>query len=111
MAEDLEVQIKLTQVEARLQNLEGKFEGFLGEIRSELKDIKANTSVFNNVVIDHQYSKDSLNRAFTRIEHLEEANEELDALINQWRGARALAYFLWSVMGGSILAILAKVFG
>lgn len=111
MSEDLEVKIKLTQVESRLQNLEGKFEGFLAEIRSELKDIKTNTSVFNNVIIDHNYHKDSLNRAFKRIEKLEEKEKDYDSMIDQIKGARSLAYFLWSIMGGTILAMVVKVFG
>lgn len=109
--EELEVKIKLSQVEGRLDNLENKFDGFLAEIRSELKDIKTNTAVFNNVVIDHNYHKDSLNRAFVRIEKVEQKYEDLDALLNQWRGAKALAYTLWTVMGSTIIAIVIKVFG
>lgn len=108
--DEMEVKIKLTQVEGRLNNLETKFDGFLSEIRAELKDIKTNTSVFNTVVVDHNYHKDSLNRAFKRIEVLEAKDKEYEAIINQVKGARTLAYTLWTILGTGVGALLIKVF-
>jgi hypothetical protein len=110
--EDVQVQVKISKLETRLENLETRFEGFLGELRTELKEIKSNNQIVHNVVNDQTYYKDSLIRAFHRIEKLEETNKDYDAIINKWDGARKLAWILWTIMGSSVALLLLKsVFG
>ena len=110
--EDVQTQVKLSKLESRLEHLENRFDGFLGELRLELKEIKSNTQIVNTVVNDQTYYKDSLSRAFHRIETLEEKNEGFVAIINKWDGARRLAWILWTIMGSSVALLLLKsVFG
>ena len=108
--ESIQMQIKLSKLEGRIEHLETKADNFFSEIRSELKDIKAHTSVLSGIVIDSNYHKDSLSRAFERIEKLENKEKDFDAYINKIEGAKRLAYVLWTIMGTSVGAVVLKMF-
>ena len=108
--DQVELQVKMGQFESRLNHLEEKFDSFLSEIRLELREIKSNTEVFQRLSIDHAYNKDSISRAFSRIEKLEVKQEEYNAMINQWKGARTLAWTVWSILGSGVGLLILKVF-
>lgn len=108
--DQVELQVKMGQFESRLNHLEEKFDSFLSEIRLELREIKSNTEVFQRLSIDHAYNKDSISRAFSRIEKLEVKQEEYNAMINQWKGARTLAWTVWTILGSGVGLLILKVF-
>ena len=53
---DIEMQVKISKLESRLEHLETRFGSFMDELRVELKEIKSNTQIVNQVVNDQTYS-------------------------------------------------------
>lgn len=107
---DIEMQLKISKLESRLEHLETRFGSFMDELRVELKEIKANTQIVNTVVNDQTYYKDSLHRAFDRIEKLEAKHDDYDAMVHRWEGARSLAWVVWTIMASGIGLLIFKVF-
>lgn len=107
---DIEMQVKISKLESRLEHLETRFGSFMDELRVELKEIKSNTQIVNQVVNDQTYYKDSLSRAFSRIEKIEDKHDEYDAIIHRWEGARALAWVVWTIMASGLGLLMFKVF-
>ena len=103
-------EIKLTKLEGRIEHLETKVDDFLTELRSELKEIKLNTSQLQTLSLDYTYIKESMSRAFHRLEKAEDQIDNIDGFIHQFEGAKKLAWVLWSIMGTGIIAVISRVF-
>jgi hypothetical protein len=102
----------------------------LNEMRSDLKEVKTVVQVLGAVQIENAHMKESLTRAFSRIEviekekahdheldaviervvKLEGAKEAYDAFINQVIGMKTLAWVLWSVLAGGLGVVILKLF-
>jgi len=102
----------------------------LQEMRGDLKEVKNVVQVIGSVQIEATHAKESMNRAFNRIESLEkerahdhdleavvvrvkaleDAKENYDAFINQVAGMKSLAWVLWSVLAGGLGVVILKLF-
>jgi multidrug resistance efflux pump len=107
---ETDLKIKISQVEGKLNNLEEKVDTFLAELRSDMKDIKANTAMISTIMIDQNYYKESLKRSFDRIEKLENFQKEVDAYHNKIEGAKSFAWGLWAVLTSGVALSLFKIF-
>jgi uncharacterized membrane protein len=102
----------------------------LAEMRGDIKEVKSVVQVIGAVQIESAHMKDSLARAFSRIEvmerekahdheldaviirvkDIEKATERYDAFINQVEGMKSLAWVLWSVLAGGLGVVIMKLF-
>lgn len=103
---------------------------YLEEMRSDIKEMKNVLQVLSAVQVETTHTKESLNRAFGRIEalerekahdddvsslekrifSLEEARKDYDAFINQARGMKTLAWALWTILASGLGLVIVKLF-
>ena len=102
----------------------------LQEMRTDIKEVKNVVQVLGAVQIESAHMKESMTRAFSRIEVLErekahdheldavvtrvvvleKAKESYDAFINQVHGMKTMAWLLWSVLAGGLGLVIFKLF-
>jgi hypothetical protein len=97
-------------IDLRLGKLEQRFNDVLDNVRSDLKDIKQNTNQLTSMSAKQDSIKDALDRAFKRIEALEEFKISTDAMINQLKGAKILSIIIWSILASGLGSVIIKVF-
>ena len=106
-----DLQLRLGQMESRLKNLEEKVETFLVELRDDMKEIKASTSLISTIVVDQKYHKEEVNKLTQRVIELETFQKTVDAYHNKIEGAKQFAWILWGLLTSGVVTALLKIFG
>ena len=104
--------------ERRLETLERRYEMLLDNIRKmeDKFDTKLDLILLqiNKVSIleeKHTYQSAALERAFNRIQLLDDAMDKLSSFKDHTMGMAKMAYIIWGAMGVSITAMLVKIYG
>lgn len=115
---------------ARLTQQDSTLVEMLRDVRDDMKEVKATVQIVKVLELENKHTKETLGRAFTRIEALEAqkaatgtvseferrlnaietSREAYDAFINQFKGASRLAWLLWTVMAGGLGVVIFKLF-
>jgi hypothetical protein len=104
--------------EKRLEVIERRYDGLLESLKKmeDKFDAKLDMILFqiNKVAVleeKHTYQSAALERAFTKIEILDEAIDQLSSFKDKTEGMARMAWLLWSAMGVTIGGLVLKVFG
>jgi regulator of replication initiation timing len=119
--------------EKRINRVEHAVEAtqaMLQEMRTDLKEVKSVVQITGAMQIENTHMKESLTRAFARIEKLEaekahdqdvdeviarvraleRSKETYDAFLNQVQGMKHLAWALWTILAGGLGLVIVKLF-
>lgn len=102
--------MEIEDLEAQIERLDKRIDTALMTIQSDLKDIKQSINLVNTLAIKMDYQKESIDRAFLKINELEKFQVKSEALFNKFDGLKVFAIVLWAVMGSSVAAALFKLF-
>jgi hypothetical protein len=104
--------------EKRLEVIERRYDGLQEALKKmeDKFDAKLDMILFqiNKVAIleeKHSYQSAALERAFSKIQLLDEAVDALSSFKDRTEGMARMAWLIWSAMGVTIGGIVLKVFG
>lgn len=80
------------------------------ELRTDVKDIKKTVEGLEVLKIEHGHTRESLTRAFNRIEVLEEHKGNMEKFIAKVEGMTSLAWVLWTILTSGVGIALFKIF-
>lgn len=86
-----------------LKKMEDKFDAKLDLILFQINKIAV-------LEANHQHHSNALDRAFEKIEHLEDSIRETEAFRNKTEGMAKMAWTLWAAISGIVGFLLIKVF-
>ncbi len=87
-----------------IKKMEDKFDAKLDLILFQIQKIAV-------LEANHQNHQAGMERAFSRIEALEDQSRELQAFKNQTSGMARMAWVLWTALGVSVAGIIVKILG
>ena len=110
MSDSCPHEARLTTLERRhdtvlesFKKMEDKFDAKLDMILYQINKV----SVLEE---KHSYQSAALERAFSRIQTLDEAIDKLSSFRDHAEGMAKMAWILWSAMGLSLAAVIAKLY-
>ena len=80
------------------------------ELRTDVKDIKKAVEGMEVLKIEHGHTRESLTRAFNRIELLEVHKSNMEKFIAKIEGMTSLAWVLWTILTSGVGIALFKIF-
>lgn len=98
------------EIEIKLEKIDSKVDILIREIQDDIKEIKMTLKSLSNIAIKLDHQKEALDRAFSRIEKLEQFQTKADALFNQFIGLKNMAIILWAILTSGFGAIIFKLF-
>lgn len=85
-----------------LKKMEDKFDSKLDLILFQISKIAV-------LEANHQNQQSSIQRAFSKLDDLEEASRIQEAFRNKTEGMAKMAWVLWTMLGVSVAGLIAKV--
>lgn len=82
----------------------------LNELKEDMKELKKSVATVAMLEEGHKHHKEAIERAFKVIKELEEKTDEHEQALHQFRGMKAMAVGLWSVLAGGLGVVIIKVF-
>lgn len=95
---------------AQLQTNIGGMLECLKDLRDDMKDVKKSVSTITILEQGQNFHKEALERAFRKIESIDEAVENHEKTLQQFEGMKKLAIVLWTVLASGLGVVLMKVF-
>ena len=80
------------------------------ELRTDVKDIKKAVEGLEVLKIEHGHTRESLTRAFDRIEILEAHKSSIEKFVARIEGMTSLAWVLWTILTSGVGIALFKIF-
>ena len=80
------------------------------ELRADIKEIKATLQMVELLKSEHGYQKESIGRAFNRLETLEQHRSDMQQFIARVDGMTRMAWALWTLLTGGLGLALFKLF-
>lgn len=100
--------------EGRIMKMELQTAGMLEamqKIEGKIDIVLQQVNKISILEMNHTQHTEAFNRAFKRIEELEDDSKKTEKFISHTQGMAKMAWIIWSAMGISVVTLIVKIFG